>query len=218
MQRAPGKQQPTLHACVLYGPRLTRSPLRRLSRPLLLLLQASSRACARLRPSTAPTLSSTSSGEGGGEAAKWCRVAVLVGLQHAGWQACRVPAAHACLPASPLPASDHGRPHTAPPATSSALPAPPCSNPVNSTVPICAEVLKKAGVYNPRKVRPCVLWQGGGGGGGGIGGLPLLLGWDGPCLTLTPQPSPAQALMHWPHPHTHSIHPPTHPAHPAHRR
>jgi hypothetical protein len=23
---------------------------------------------------------------------------------------------------------------------------------VNSTVPICAEVLKKAGVYNPRKV------------------------------------------------------------------
>ncbi|PSC68963.1 malate dehydrogenase [Micractinium conductrix] len=26
------------------------------------------------------------------------------------------------------------------------------SNPVNSTVPICAEVLKKAGVYNPRKV------------------------------------------------------------------
>jgi hypothetical protein len=30
------------------------------------------------------------------------------------------------------------------------------SNPVNSTVPIAAEVLKKAGVYNPKKVRDVV--------------------------------------------------------------
>ena len=53
----------------------------------------------------------------------------------------RLPTATACLPL---------------PSTCAALPAPPrpaCSNPVNSTVPICAEVLKKAGVYNPRKVR-----------------------------------------------------------------
>lgn len=33
------------------------------------------------------------------------------------------------------------------------LPGLPCSNPVNSTVPIAAEVLKKAGVYDKRKVR-----------------------------------------------------------------
>lgn len=32
------------------------------------------------------------------------------------------------------------------------------SNPVNSTVPICAEVLKKAGVYNPKKVRAQRHW------------------------------------------------------------
>lgn len=38
------------------------------------------------------------------------------------------------------------------PLTPSTHPPLPCSNPVNSTVPICAEVLKKAGVYNPRKV------------------------------------------------------------------
>lgn len=31
------------------------------------------------------------------------------------------------------------------------------SNPVNSTVPIFAEVLKKAGVFDPKKYGPCVI-------------------------------------------------------------
>lgn len=33
------------------------------------------------------------------------------------------------------------------------------TNPVNSTVPIAAEVLKKLGVYDPRKVGCYSLWQ-----------------------------------------------------------